>query len=248
MRTARPRTFPPPLTAALLLVSAACAASAPLPAPAPSPTDACRLLAGDAGAGVVVRVGLPGTVSLSTAPVPRNAGEAFVFAHLFEGLIGLDCEGRVVPALAYAWSGDGEGRRWVFDIRPDARFWTGEPVTSPDIVASWRSVQARSAFPDGVRSIEILDHGRLAVSLDRAFEEPPRFLAHPSFAVIRPDSGAILPVVGTGPYRVAPGTPGRPSDRPLARRRFACCAPGSWPRPVTHEGTEGRGLRALRVS
>ena len=219
MRTACRLTLSTPLIVTLLLLSAACGAPAPLTGPAPPPTEACRLVTGDPEAGPVVRVGLAGSVSSNTAPVARNAEESFVFAHLYEGLIELDCEGRVMPALAHTWSRLEGGHRWVFEIQPDARFWTGEPVTTRDIVASWRAVQPRSALPDGVRAIELLDRERLAISLERPTDEPPSFLAHPSFAVARRDSTAVWPVIGSGPYQVVPPTSVR-SGQPSSSTTF----------------------------
>src|SRR2546426_9242355 len=48
-----------------------------------------------------------------------------------------------LPGLAATWE-QAPGDRWAFTLRDNARFWDGAPVTARDVLASWRSHDARS--------------------------------------------------------------------------------------------------------
>lgn len=57
--------------------------------------------------------------------------------HIFSGLVTLNNELQVVPALATGWTTDSAGRVYTFDLRPDAKFHDGKPVTSADFKYSF---------------------------------------------------------------------------------------------------------------
>jgi oligopeptide transport system substrate-binding protein len=60
---------------------------------------------------------------------------------LFEGLLRIDPKtARPVPGLAESHQISDDGRVYVFKIRPDARWSTGEPITAHDFVYSWLRV------------------------------------------------------------------------------------------------------------
>jgi len=57
----------------------------------------------------------------------------------FEGLTRLDPrEARPAPALAERWEMSPDGIRYTFHLRTNAVWSTGEPITSEDVVYSWR--------------------------------------------------------------------------------------------------------------
>jgi oligopeptide transport system substrate-binding protein len=57
---------------------------------------------------------------------------------LFEGLTAMGPDGSAVPGVAAAWEVTADGRRWVFHLRPEARWSNGEPVTAADFIYAWR--------------------------------------------------------------------------------------------------------------
>tara|TARA_Y100001934_G_scaffold268589_1_gene350850 strand:+ start:2906 stop:4516 length:1611 start_codon:yes stop_codon:yes gene_type:complete len=60
---------------------------------------------------------------------------------LFEGLTRLNGEtARAEPALAEHWQISEDGTRYTFYLRKNARWSTGEPITSSDVVYSWQRV------------------------------------------------------------------------------------------------------------
>lgn len=80
-------------------------------------------------------VGLPG--SLSTLDVAHETGiiNYYVAQASSEGLLGVDAQGELVPAVASSHT-TADGRTWVFQIRDDARFQDGNPVTIDDVLFS----------------------------------------------------------------------------------------------------------------
>src|SRR3989441_6891818 len=56
----------------------------------------------------------------------------------FDGLTRFDADGRLLPGLADRWTTghDGDGRRYVFHLRPGVRFHDGTPLTAAAVRAS----------------------------------------------------------------------------------------------------------------
>ncbi len=52
----------------------------------------------------------------------------------FSGLTRYDQTGAIVPDLASAFHTESDGRIWTFDIREDATWHDGQPVTADDVV------------------------------------------------------------------------------------------------------------------
>ncbi|MGF1656978.1 MAG: peptide ABC transporter substrate-binding protein [Verrucomicrobiales bacterium] len=75
--------------------------------------------------------------------------EGRVVNTLFEGLTDFDEHGKTVPGVAEHWEITEQGRRYLFHLRPEARWSNGDPVTAHDFVASWRrtlSPETASAY------------------------------------------------------------------------------------------------------
>ena len=118
-------------------------------------------------------------------------------------------DGRALPGLFERWEHDEHGRRWTFHIREDAVFHDGKPCDAGDIVAfidgilqsvdtfgmKWsyaRYFAEASIAPRTARIVEVANPRPFADILD-IFSE---------FYVCRETSNG-LPILGTGPYRVA---------------------------------------------
>ncbi|MDP3911450.1 MAG: ABC transporter substrate-binding protein [Gemmatimonadales bacterium] len=156
----------------------------------------CLLATGDAPPSTSrptrVTIGLLEPADPSHAPVPQSDGERVVFAHLYEPLVRVNCDGRVVPALAASWERHDAGRRWTFRLREDAQFWDGAPVTAQDVVFgksgsgfTWSATESRA----------------VTVLLGRETDDVPAFLADPALAVSKPAPDGGWPI-GTGRYWV----------------------------------------------
>jgi oligopeptide transport system substrate-binding protein len=73
-----------------------------------------------------------------------SAASLNILRDLFEGLVGTAPDGAPVPGVAESWDTTGDGLTWRFQLRPNARWSTGEPVTAHDFVAGFR----RALDPD----------------------------------------------------------------------------------------------------
>jgi peptide/nickel transport system substrate-binding protein len=76
-------------------------------------------------------IGRPVSVSPLGA---RSQVDRDLVALVFEGLVKLDPDGNPMPALARSWTVDAAGASWTFQLRPNARWQDGEPVTADDVV------------------------------------------------------------------------------------------------------------------
>ena len=61
-----------------------------------------------------------------------------VLRDLYEGLVGEDAAGRIVPGMATDWSVSADGRTWTFRLRPGLRWSNGEALDAAQVVASFR--------------------------------------------------------------------------------------------------------------
>jgi extracellular solute-binding protein (family 5) len=186
------------IAALAALMAAACARPGVRPVTPAAGEARCTLATGAAPATrrALTTVALTEPVDPDHAPVARNDAERIVFRQLYETLVQVDCEGRVVPGLAESWTSSDGGRRWTLTLRADAQFWDGAPVTARDAVVG----KSGSGF-----TLTALDARTVSVALARASEAPPAFLADPALAITKPapDRGWSI---GTGRYWVTGAT------------------------------------------
>ncbi len=64
--------------------------------------------------------------------------ESEIINDLFEGLVELDTELNVIPALARRWRIDEGGKRYRFELRSNLKWSDGVPLTAHDFVFAWR--------------------------------------------------------------------------------------------------------------
>lgn len=149
-----------------------------------------------------IAVGLSAPVDPSRAPVPRTSSERLVFRQLYQTLVDLACDGRVIPQLAETWRADDDGRRWTFTLNAGAVDWDGRPVSAADVAESWSRAAPSAAADPMTRfvSMSVRDPHTLSVELN----EPVTigFFAHPALAVSTGPGEGGWPR-GTGPYRPA---------------------------------------------
>ena len=86
----------------------------------------------------MLRRGLGGDVATLD---PQKAGDNFsedVVRDLFEGLTAETADGTVIPALAESWTVTDDGRTYTFQLRREARWSNGDPVTADEVVLGLR--------------------------------------------------------------------------------------------------------------
>jgi hypothetical protein len=173
-----------------------------MPTPGVAPTaESCELIPAPADTASSLVIAVTDPIDPPRAWSGPNAAARFIVSHAYETLVGVDCMGRVVPGLAHSWRQESDGRRWLFVLRDDVRFWSGEVVGPADVIATWREASAGS--PDDplmavVESATVVDARTLALTLpDRDVAR----LADPAFAVRRLRADSPWPE-GTGAFRV----------------------------------------------
>jgi peptide/nickel transport system substrate-binding protein len=83
-------------------------------------------------------VGHPISISPLTA---RDQADRDLVALIFSGLVRNGPNGTVVPDLAKSWTVDSTGAVWTFELRADARWQDGQPVTAEDVAFTVRTLQ-----------------------------------------------------------------------------------------------------------
>jgi peptide/nickel transport system substrate-binding protein len=83
-------------------------------------------------------IGRPASISPLTA---RSQADRDLVALIFSGLVRNGPGGTLVPDLARRWSVDRTGKVWTFELRDDAVWQDGEPVTAEDVAFTIRTLQ-----------------------------------------------------------------------------------------------------------
>ena len=225
--------------ALLLVVAAACTRPGVAPSPAPT-VDPCLIAPPAAAAADSLTIAFTARSTEGVAaPALMDAGR-FVRRLTHQNLVRADCTGAIAAELATHWVADSITRRWTFTIGDHAKWPTGDPVTSRDVVAAWRSTSGlQSEENAGIRdSARAMDPRRVVVPLG---EGGARALAAPelSIAMPEPNTGRVL---GTGAYRAADGDDSSlvPSDESAAlpRIRLVRLEPASDARDVLDRGVD----------
>ena len=140
-----------------------------------------------------------------------DLGSATFISQLFESLTAVDPSLKVQPALAKSWSVEPGGKRVVFTLRDGLTFSDGSPLTSADVVHSWR----RLFTPGAVSPLAslIADVSGARALLDGSATDPTTLGVHadgPTRVVVDLDrGGGDLPAIVSGaPFGIVPATAG----------------------------------------
>ena len=81
---------------------------------------------------------------------------ALVISQLFSGLVSAAPDLDVVPEVARRWEVSGGGRHYRFELRPDARWSDGMPLTAHDFEYAWKRLldPATGAYPPELLAVE----------------------------------------------------------------------------------------------
>ncbi len=118
------------------------------------------------------------------APGDVYSTESGAFAeHLFRGLLMVDGDLNVVPAMADNMRVSSDGLSYLFRLREGVRWSDGEPLTAEDFAFAWQSMreeQTRTAFlMEDVESAEALDDRTLEIRLREPRSYFPYILTQP---------------------------------------------------------------------
>lgn len=166
-----------------------------------------------------------GLTSLDPA-FARNQANTWVTQHLYQGLVQLDSQLMVQPAIAQRWEIDSSGTMYTFHLRSGVRFHDddcfpngiGREVTAHDVAYSFlRILDPEVASPgswifrgkvDTIQPFEALDDTTFRLRLLRPFRPMLGILTMPYCAVVPQEAVASYGTafrrhpVGTGPFRL----------------------------------------------
>lgn len=143
---------------------------------------------------------------------PAQSGYVFSRLQVAETLVSADPTGKLVPALAEAWSVSGDGLVWRFTLRDTAVFHDGTPVTAEAAAASLRRAQGGVGVLTQLPIADIAHEGRdVVIRLEKPFAAVPAYLVNFTTIILAPSSfdgsGRVTRIVGSGPYKVEQLTP-----------------------------------------
>ncbi|MET7990607.1 ABC transporter substrate-binding protein [Amycolatopsis sp. NPDC005232] len=161
----------------------------------------------------------PDTLSVGFTAEPAN----FDFTHadgaaipqallynVYEGLVKLDAQGRIVPLLAKSWTVSPDRKTYDFQLQPGVKFSNGAPFTASDVKFSllrvktdW-TISIKSAM-DVVDHVDVVSPDHARVVLSKPSNGWLFSLTSRLGAMFSPTGVADLAnkPVGTGPYEVA---------------------------------------------
>lgn len=138
-----------------------------------------------------------------------------VSQYIYEGLVRLDANGDIQPAIAESWVISDDQLDYIFEIRPNAKFSDGSPITTDVIVDNFnRWFDPQSPFHgDGnyptwleiflafngerdtenrakslVDGIQKVDDNTVLIHLSRPVPNMLELVANPAFAILHPNS------------------------------------------------------------
>jgi oligopeptide transport system substrate-binding protein len=148
---------------------------------------------------------------------------------LREGLVTFDAAGELAPGVAASWQIQEGGKRYVFTLRPDARWSNGDPVVAGDFVRAMRQAVSpeslavtagllvaiknaqgimRGELPASELGVEAFAPGQLRITLENPAPWILEILAHPvSFPLHASPGSDVQSDPVNGPYMLASWTP-----------------------------------------
>ncbi|WP_067820589.1 ABC transporter substrate-binding protein [Actinomadura kijaniata] len=141
-----------------------------------------------------------------------NQSDLVRFALLYDVLTKPGADGATEYRLASAITPDGSLTRWTVRLR-EARFTDGRPVRAADVLFSLRRIHTKAAENFGrlqmfdMKGARVVDDRTLELVTTEPYAEVPRALESVTFVVPEGTTAFDRPPAGSGPYRMAGGTP-----------------------------------------
>lgn len=133
----------------------------PMATPAPQPVS-----------GGEIRMPMPVNADISDPLLVTSEEMLALFSLVYEGLLGIDDSGKIIPGLAENWSVDDTGRVWTFRLRTAAKWHdTGMPVSASDVVATYQRIVSLGAntyyayVTTRVENMAVAEDGALTVTM-----------------------------------------------------------------------------------
>lgn len=138
------------------------------------------------------------------AQFPDGDGR-FVWAQIYETLVRLDSDLKIIPGLAESWETTNNGKEWVFHLRKNVLFHDGTPFTAKAVKYSYdnRGYVSHNGILQ-LEKTEIVDDYTVKFTCVRPIPLPT-YLTHVAWPLVSPSSidseGNFDKPIGTGPFR-----------------------------------------------
>ena len=159
---------------------------------------------------VLLRGGGPEPDSLDPQKA-RSVESQGILRDLCEGLTTLDKSAGVAPGVASAWDVSSDGRKYVFKLRPDARWSNGDRVVAADFVAGLRRLVDPATASSYAQVIGTIANASAIVT----GRQPPESLG------VRAADESTVEIDLASPAAYLPGLLSHPSTCPIHRPTLA---------------------------
>jgi peptide/nickel transport system substrate-binding protein len=208
-------TSPPTSAAAPTTAPTVAAAAKPTAAAAPTSAGAPTSAPAAAGAGSSKPRAVIGIVQEPTSLDPTADATASISTtlrdNLYEGLVRLDGNGKIVGSLAKTWDVDPTGKTVTFHLVSGAKWHDGTPFTASDVKFAWDRAANPNTDPVNphrdywapVQSVEAVDDATARMTLSGYSDNWLFHMAAGSACIVSPKSAANNKTnpIGTGPFK-----------------------------------------------
>lgn len=149
-----------------------------------------------------------GTLNQFYPTTEDNVATLLVNRQMFEGLVQFEDKTKVVPQLAQSWTNPDQNT-WLFTLKPNVKFHTGNTLTPKDVVYSYNEIKKNELIgplaTSTIKSVEEVGDNQVKITTDGV---DPILLNRLTNLPIMDSTaeGAADPKYGTGPYNVKPDT------------------------------------------
>ncbi len=137
---------------------------------------------------------------------PGTTMSPFIRCLVFNSLVELDADFKLVPALAERWTMSPDGKTWTFTLRQGVKFHDGSPLTAAVVKQNLDRLRQGSGkvWLIDVASIETNGEYIVKVLMNKPSFTFASDLAVPFLSIVGPNgtdsAGKVVKAIGTGPY------------------------------------------------
>lgn len=137
---------------------------------------------------------------------PGTTMSPFIRTLVFNSLVELDADFKLVPALAERWTMSPDGKTWTFTLRQGVKFHDGAPLTATVVKQNLERLRAGSGkvWLMDVTSVEARGEHVVQVVMNKPSFTFASDLAVPFLSIVGPSgvdaAGKVVKAIGTGPY------------------------------------------------
>nr|WIE89117.1 ABC transporter substrate-binding protein [Mesorhizobium sp. WSM4875] len=148
---------------------------------------------------------------------PRAPGQTFLYvarAGLYNYLIEMDSDKKLVPELAESWDVSKDAKQWVFNIRKGVTFHNGKTLTANDVKYSLNlhlakdTTSAAKSLVAGIDSLDVVNDNQIRINLKEGNALFTYILTDRHLCIVPENFSDWGNAIGTGGYKVNHFDPG----------------------------------------